>query len=550
MTTIGAHDEKTLRDVITHAYPLGPPFTEAFIGTSPSVFAQLYDSTNHIHRTTQSKDPSYIVGRKGSGKTAFLIGAALADNAEVVPIQSEHIFSEVERLRMRYSAVNGPLVADSLVHVWEVLLFHAAMWGLACSERLANSAERQQVWTYMSAFGDPLRLEPDELLARVSAHMTDAVLDAPTKLSFREACWGIDPGRGTLVDAAECARTVLATAGTDSIYVVVDNLEDLHKRLDDFEDIVTALFRVTSRGLTASRQRALPFKTRFAFPAELLPRLRTLAANAEKDFLDYLIVRWTASELIVVAGNRVRTFLDLYFPRAPRVLGLPHDHDHRDRDAAEATLRAMLPAGEVTNDFGTTEDPVAFVMRHTQLLPRHLIHILNEIIVRAIADVPPTGVPRSTPAHVIGGVRAAQHTIVEGILTTYSYEYPKVADALAAIKNHSTPVECVSLLHKTFNRASVARVGLDFEGFLDACLSVGALGIVTRDEPSDRYVVGEFAYTFAADIRPVEDEDKVCVHPLFMYRWFDRRAIGRLDGGLARQVYPYGSDPAHDDHEV
>jgi hypothetical protein len=323
------------------------------------------------------KNPSYIVGRKGAGKTAFLIGAALAESAEVVPIQSEDILSEVERLRMRYSSVNGPLVADKLVHVWEVLLFHAAMWA-------------------------------------------------------------IDPGHGSFVGAAASARLVLDEVGADAIYVVVDNLEDLHRRLDDFEEVITALFRVTSRGISSPRHRALPFKTRFAFPAELLP-LRRMAPNAEKDVQDHLIVRWTASELIFVAGNRLRTFLDVHYADAPRKLGLPRRHDHGDRDAAERTLRAVLPSG----------------------------------------DIP-----------------------------------------------------------------------IDFEGFLDACLAIGSLGIVTHDQPWDRYVVGQFAYTYASDLRPVEDVDKVCVHPLFMHRWFDHRVVDGLEDRDVRLVYPYGSDPSHEEHEV
>jgi hypothetical protein len=548
MTTIGSHDEKTLRDVITLDFPLGPPATEAFMRTSPTVFAQLYDATNHVHHATRTKNPSYIVGRKGSGKTAFLIGAALAEDADVVPILSEDIFTEVDRLRTRYAAAHGTLVADKLVHVWEVLLFHAAMWAIACSTRLGNGAARSQVFTYMGAFGDPNRLEPDEMLAKVGYHMTESVLAAPGYLSFREACWAIDPGRGSFAEAAKAARTVLAGAG--EVYVVVDNLEDLHKHLDKFEATITALFRVTSRGLSVSAERALPFKTRFAFPAELLPRLRRMAANAEKDFLDHLVVRWTASELIFVAGNRLRTFLDLHYPHAPRKLGLPHRHDHRDRDAAERTLRAILPSGDIATATGSLEDPVAYIMRHTQLLPRHLINILNKIVQLSIAELEPGGVPHVTARQITEGVRSIETTIVDGILTTYSYHYPTVAPALAAIKNHAAPVESVSRLHRTFNRASVARVGIDFEGFLDACLSIGALGIVKRDQPGDRYVVGEFAYTYASELRPVEDRDRVCVHPLFMHRWFDRRVISEMAGHEPRLVYPYGSDPAHDEHEV
>jgi hypothetical protein len=543
MSVETALDEKDLTDIINADFPLGPPFTEALFNAGTSAFSRLYDETNGIHLTTRKKNPSYIVGRKGSGKTAFLIGGALVERADVVLIQSEHIYTEVNRLSARYAAVNGPLVADSLVHVWEVLLLHAAMWKIATSGRLPVSEAKRRIWDYMSSFGDPMTIEADELLARVSAHMTDALLSAPHHLSFREACWKIDADNGTLEEAAAHTREVMNKAGHKSLYVVVDNLEDLHKHLDTFEDIITGLLRVNSRRLVAAKANQLPFRTRFAFPAELLPRLRVLAANAEKDFLDYLVVRWTAAELIGIAGNRLRTFLDLYHKRAWATLGLPRLHDPSDHEAADLTLRAMLPKDPITNGYGQTEDAVAYVMRHTQLLPRHLIQILNEVIRRSLEHLPDSGTPRASAEDVRIGVFTAEQIIVEGILSTYSYQFPTVGHAMAAIKNHASVTMLASELHHAFNQAGVARVGMNFEEFLDACLSIGALGVLSDDEPDERYVKAEFSYTFGGGVRPVEDRDSVCVHPLFMYQWFDKSTIKQMAHKGVRAVYPYGSSP-------
>lgn len=539
-----------MEDVLTRELPLGAPFTEAFVHTSDDVFRKLYDGANHIHATARSDNPSYIVGRKGSGKTAFLLGASRGSGADVVHIQSEHIYSEVNRLRARYSQVNGALVTDSLVHVWEVLLLHAAILAVARSERIPNTGGKQRLWSYISSFGDPRTLAIDELLARVSGHMVGALITAPGHLSFREACWAIEVERGSFRESVEHLRRIMDIAGARALYVVVDNLEDLHKHMGEFEDVIAALFRVASRALAPARDRVLPFRTRFAFPAELLSNLRYLAANAEKDFLDYLVIRWTAAELMVVAGNRLRVFLDVHFPSAPRKLGLPTRHDPRDREAAQATLRAMLPAGPLVNGFGGAEDPIAYVMRHTQLLPRHLIEILNEIIAPAIVGLASTEVPRTTHDQVRRGVRKAERRIVEGILTTYSFPYPRVAAALAMIKNHIDISMPASQMHEQFNHASTQRSGMSWEQFLDACLAVGALGIATGQSNDSRYVQGEFSYTFAENIRPVEDRDVVCVHPLFTYRFFDRRTLSRFAQVGARPVYPYGSDPEHDDFDT
>ena len=489
------------------------------------------------------------MGRKGAGKTAFLIGCALAEQADVVLLKSEDIYSEVNfKLGTRYTAVNGALVADSLVFVWEVLLYHAAMWQIARSTRLDPSGAQERVWSYMSSFGNPTEIEADHLLASVSACMLDAVLGAPPSLSFREACWSIRTSRGAFVDAAAHAREVLDSAGRGSLYVVVDNLEDLHKHLDEFADVITALFRVATRGHIGAKGQ-LPFTSRFAFPAELLPKLSLLSANADKDFLDKLTIRWTATELIVVAGNRLRTFLDLYFPWAVPKLGLPKRHDPADRHAAEATLRAVLPE-RITNGYGSVEDPVAYLMRHTQLLPRHLIHILNEIVGLTVKPLGKNDVPQASAKDVINGVRAAEHTIVTGILTTYSYEHPRIGDAMAAIKNHAHVVESVSELHRVFNEASVQRKGLDFDEFVDASLHrrPGRRQGGRRDVALCRWRV----LVHLRDGRPRGGGPRPSLRPSALHVPVvrDRRAIDRMAKSDVRPVYPYGSDPEHDDLEV
>ena len=545
MTPDNQSGRKGLDDIIKREYPLGEPSSEALYDTSPEVFRQLYVETNHVHRSARTERPPYIVGRKGSGKTAFLIGAAFSSSADLVLIESKDLYTEVNKLNARYREMNGPLVADSLAHVWELLLLHAGMWGIARSRLLPNSEARRRVWAYMSSFGDPEKVQSDELLARVAAHLREAVLTAPDHLSFREACWSMEPDVGSLADAVAQSRKILEEAGPDAVFVVVDNLEDLHRHLDDFADIITGLFRVVSRDLLRPKAERLPFTTRFAFPAELLPRLRELAANAEKDFLDYRIIRWSAAELIELAGNRLRTFLDLHFPKAWRPLGLPATINGRDREAAERTLRALLPEQPVINGFGQEEEAVAYVMRHTQLLPRHLIEILNHVLAPAIARTSDGAVPRATAQDVIDGVRRAEDVIVEGILTTYSYHYPKIGDALDAIKNHVEVSQPMSELHRAFNHAGVARQIPSFEEFIEACLNVGALGVVTSNH-GDRYVKAQFSYTIAGSVRPVESQDDLCVHPLFMYRWFDVSAIRKMAGRGVRAVYPYGSEPGDD----
>ena len=329
-------DAKGLTDVITRKHPLGPAASEALVGASPAVFQQLYDATNHIHRDTHAENPSYIVGRKGSGKTAFLIGAALAENADVVPIQSEDIYP-----RSTASASTTSARTARSSPTARPRLGGAALPRRDVGDRVQRAAARRR----RTATGlhvhervrRPEELEPDALLARVSALMTES--RRPRRRLVPRGVLGDRSRPWHFVEAARQAR-VVDDAGADAIYVVVDNLEDLHRRLDDFEDVITALFRVTSRSLTRQTD-GMPFRTRFAFPAELLPRCAGWPPTPRR----------TSSTTSSCAGPRRSSSSSpatgcarsstCTTRRRREPLGLPSQHDPNDRDAAE-TLRAVL----------------------------------------------------------------------------------------------------------------------------------------------------------------------------------------------------------------
>ncbi len=528
--------------ILTRNQPLGPPYTEELLRSPRGIFEQLYDRMNGCHGSAERDDPLYVVGRKGSGKTAFLVGTAFVDGAKVILIKSEDAYHEIERLRIRYAREVGPLFAENLAHVWQVLLTHAAMLLSYRVPGLRHTDEGRLIASYLSSYGNPSSLEPGKLLARVGSALSDVLVRSVPGLTVEEMCASLRTDVATY-EVAYRSFVDLIRRKRVRLYVVVDNLEDLHVHVDELRTTLSGLFRATREFATTAGTR--PFKVRFAFPAELVQRLRDLTANPEKDFLDYLVIRWTAAELMTIAGNRLRRYLDLYHQDELERLGLPHQHDERDHQMAEVTLRSLLPRGGMSTGLGSDEDPVAYIMRHTQLLPRHLIQILNEILARAARHR--RGVPVATPLDVLEGVREAELRIVDGILSSYSHDYPYMAAALGYLKNHIPNTLTCSELHRAFNAAGVARSGVDYSDFLEAALDVGVLGIV--DGSTSRYTVGRFSYTFTETLRPVEDEDEVCVHPLFMFRLFDRGGIRRLRDQGRLPVYPYGSDTGQFDRD-
>ena len=100
----------------------------------------------------------------------------------------------------------------------------------------------------------------------------------------------------------------------------------------------------------------------------------------------------------------------------------------------------------------------------------------------------------------------------------------------------------LSQLHETFNRASIRKkTGMDYDTFLSAAMDVGVFGILSRS--TDRYHVAEFSYTSSRTLRPVEGDDDLCVHPLFVRLLNNEKGLSRLREAGALPTYPVGPVP-------
>ena len=194
------------------------------------------------------------------------------------------------------TATVGPLFAENLAHVWQVLLTHAASAALVSSAHLRNTDEARLIASYLSFNAEPAHLEPG-LLPRVVGRTLSRYSGELESRPHGRGDVRIPPnGRGHL-------RGLIGRSSTWSrkqarLYVVVDNLEDLHVHVETLRTTLSALFRAT-RDFADVWRRCRSGSG--SLPVELVRRLRDLTANPEKDFLNYLVIRWTAAELMTIA---------------------------------------------------------------------------------------------------------------------------------------------------------------------------------------------------------------------------------------------------------
>ena len=531
-----AHPE--LDGILTESAPFGPLASEALFRAGLESAEQLFDRSNLICAQTAGAPPTYIVGRKGAGKTAFLLGSTIGLHLPTEVLQTSAVYSELITAIRWYGEVRGPLFVDQAAEIWQALFEHVAVFH-AC--RTADSddppGELQVLWDYL---GLPVGTGNATMAAELFlAQLTTRIVDVAGSAGLREVIDELTNG-DVRFSAARAALRVVLGRRPKPLVIVMDNLEDLQSRLHEVTEALAGLFKCV--GTISTGADAPPFRLQICLPSELFDQISDISANPEKDFRDsYLTIHWTASELLKLAGTRLRLYLDMHNPDGLDALTMRAGRlDEPEPDVA--LLRAALPT-TVRNGLGIIEDPIAYLLRHTQLLPRHLIAILNRVFTMPETNLVDVEV---TADALAAGTRAAERLLVKGIFAAFKGTYPTADLAVRCLSERLDICFPASQLHVVFNQQGIRkRTGMEFDEFVSMLLTIGAVGI--RLDETERYYQAQFQYTFDAPLNAAEDQDWLCFHPLFT-RYLHERSLRRLrkDGSLV--TYPYGSDPSDLDY--
>ncbi|MGH3864032.1 P-loop ATPase, Sll1717 family, partial [Actinokineospora sp.] len=413
-----------LSRILTPRQPFGPSNTEAMAHFGPELTDRLFDRTNVIYtQAVANEHPTYIIGRKGSGKTAFLGGSLKGRSPGHEILRTENVYHEMLKVLHNYTRTHGRLFVDQSADIWtavldQVAIFHAWHTAEPSDERrdmqiLTDYVHRDDATPADSTHAAEQLLR--ELHRRVTASSVDGLRDLITGIS----CNGV-----TFERARQAMLDVLQHRDRPVI-IVMDNLEDLHLRLHELTEVLTGLFRCTGR-VVARNADNRPYGLQICLPSELYDKVHEIAAAPDKDLQGkYLKIYWTAPELLRLTGARLGLLLMARHPeRLEPLRAAAARREEADPDIA--LLRAALPE-RMHSELRIEEDPLAYMLRHTQLLPRHLIEILNSVFSRHDSGSVPWAV---TPQAVMAGTRYAERLLVSGILNAYQASYPDAAAAL------------------------------------------------------------------------------------------------------------------------
>ncbi|WP_157275352.1 P-loop ATPase, Sll1717 family [Pelomonas sp. Root1444] len=506
-----------LSTLLTVSEPLGPIQHERIID---EYVDDLVDGEVTAFKEIASKPHTLLLGRKGAGKSALITelrlqmqrsaamreGAAQAGHRRrqdfVISVLTwQHFHKIVQNVHRQFA--NDDLISDLVPSEHFVELWHEILWHEVIQ------------YFYDSAHYQDSR----ELLAPVTAYVNATIsFNGDAKRAARQSFEG----------ARRAVMAYLDHRGA-KLYFLFDSMEHYPVRQLTFSRIFAGLFQALNKVSDDSPR----IQVTFCVPEEVEDFMSSSSTNLMKDFASSFRIRWKPIDLLRVVAHRLRLSARLH---DPKLYAFCKDFNFAHREHIQAFFGRVMPF-EIENAQGTKENSLAYIIRHTQLLPRHILDIFNRTLSFHFRR---EHVFTSVSAEAVReGVKDSQRIIAAQILHPYEQLYPKLLSACRTILPDLDPICSHSVLRKAQGRFA-RKVEDDIGSIWDVLFKMGILGRSTTQsgthshdiELSDRYCYGQFHFNIDGAFGLATDGE-YCFHPVFS------RAFGMVRRTAdKRVVYP------------
>ena len=503
-----------IRPYITKDEPFGPIDSGDIDSSDLKALLMLFEKHNWIYKNLHSR-PSIIIGRRGSGKTHYLRSVFFDNQYDYyVEIRTPRVLGQVASAIQRMTS--EVLFSEMVSELWDTIL-----WLAVFLEIRKHSVLDPDDLNIVNGYLDKMRVRDtdtvEDVLRNVALLLDEIV--SRNEVSTSDFLWGAD--MISLEDARSAVLRNLKAAGK-KFAILMDSLDDFQLDINSVGRALQGLLKIVG---SMNKPRDL-VDIRFCLPSELYQQFIKLSSNPNKDFRRALKLQWTASELVLLGAQRLMFYLALHHPS---VLKRTSPLDLTKRTDALTLFSLVLPE-RIKNQSGYQEETISYILRHTQLLPRHFVILLNSIFKS------PGGNSRHFPIseeRIVNGIRQVEDFMVREIFVAFDLVYPTAEETCRRCLPELGHKFTMSDLHRVFTRHGKAVFGSDslFE-FQRMLLEIGAVGRVIPGAERDVYIKGNFEYTVSHQLS-IGQDDELCVHPLFS-------GIYNISSRKERPVYPYG----------
>lgn len=513
--------EHQLREYINHDAPFGPIKAEDIDPCHHHAHYLLFEQNNSLYAEI-SRNPKIIIGRKGSGKTAYLTSVYLDEKYSfIVNINTADIFIKVIEYidsMLPQSVVFSEKVSD----FWKTVIEISVMATLIEQDSNAYS-QLPYVREYLAQIEVLGLSSADEIVWRVVNFLRNSLKDRRI---------GIIAEALSIVSEhsfEQCKHIMYEYLyrTQQKVVILIDTLDE-YKPNPKIGDVIAGLLKCV--GTFNSKQHCADI--RLCVPAELYHLFSDASSNPTKDFSSKVILHWHPRELILLASSRFQLYLRLYYPALYDKYII---NNYNDFDQSLSLLQRFMPI-EVLNGLNFEENTLVYLLRHTQLLPRHFLLILNNVFRQTVRSLERPKVNREA---VVKGVAASESLLTDEIFTSYKHVHRNAKGIVERCVPELPFHFSVSKLDEVFNEVVRTIFDDDIHTFIRMLIEIGIIGKHIRSEDSYHETLFEYAVSNQLHFSL---NDTFCIHPLFLNKF---SASYRNEDYMT--VYPKGTNPFTDE---
>ncbi len=507
--------ESTFTQQTGFRFPFGEESCEHEFKVLQEEYRKFYYNQSRFNAEALDEDVYLIVGRRGSGKTSLTKYFGFQDiikKAHSIDVDEPSIYSGILQDLADKPAISADLAVIEVGKIWDYLI-----WSLIFDEYKEKDSAIKAA-SLMVRKGNASHFIHDLLKGLLKKYVDDSGRVADEISSATSS---------SIFDNAK--EKVLEFTRKEPVIVAIDTFERY-----DREN--TAMMIVTA----ALIQRANDFNILFAHKgihvkafvsAEIFPHIKeSIITNTTKFIRNPIYLRWKPRDLIRLIMWRFYRFME------ERGHQFPFKEVNWE-NFNEILEKLWIPffGEKIQNLRGGMEQSFPYILRHTQMRPRQLVVLCNQI---ARSTEKNGKFPQFNEANISKVISECEYDLADEVLNSYDLIYPRVSEIITALTNapmmfHGNFLDQIAKRtsgawpHGVYSTAAFRRLAAE----------LGIVGKVRTKDEATGIIAADFEYAMQDRLTLTSDDDCV-IHPMF-YSKLQVQKNGWI-------IYPF---PDHEDYQ-
>lgn len=494
-------------------YPFGEESCEHELAVLQNHYPEYFYEQSRFNDEALDPDVYLIVGRRGSGKTSltqYFNFQKRFRNAHSIDVDEPEIYQSIMQKIANSAYISPDLAVNDARKIWEYLI-----WSVIFNEYAPLDAAIRSAAVFAGE-----KLKPARILKEILNELSSQ---------------NIDPNAGVASDLSEALTSpafvkarekVVEFTRSKPIIIAVDTFERYDRENVAMMIVTSSLIQCANNFNIGYSNKGIHVKAFVS--AEIFPYIKASAISNTTKFIRHpLSLRWRPKDLIRLISWRFYRYMSVNkFP-------VPRNVDWDDFDEILEKMWYPYFGKKIINLRGVQEDSFPYILRHTQMRPRQLVILCNDIARETLR----AGKYLSFKSIQINQVISqGEYDLADEVLNSYDLIYPRVSDIVMALTNAPMIFKGSYLDQVAKKTSDVWAEGYSLSSFRRLVAELGIVGKVRKKSSEAGIIEADFEYAMP-DRLVITNDDECAIHPMFYSK------LQVIKNGYI--VYPF---PDHEDY--